>query len=153
MCKSWTIDVNNPGSQHAYEALLSCIRELPELWFPFDRLFEDLIQKFRNFRSVKKRSFHSLVLSSCLTAPHSTKRLEPYPWTSVDNRPTVQPNTYGHCECVRVPLRACTLVIRSKVSLSCRCFPVLLARSIHLPLTHFTVGLRRRSLASTLAMK
>ena len=63
------------------------------------------------------------------------------------------PEMIEPCERERVPLRACTLVSRSKVSLSCRCFPVLLARSIHLPLNHFTVGLRRRSLASTLAMK
>lgn len=46
-----------------------------------------------------------------------------------------------------------TLVIRSKVSFSCKCFPVLLARSIHFPLNHLMVGLRRRSLASTLATK
>lgn len=42
---------------------------------------------------------------------------------------------------------------RSNVSFSCRCFPVLLARSIHFPLNHLIVGLRRRSLASTFAMK
>lgn len=46
-----------------------------------------------------------------------------------------------------------TLVSRSNVSFSCKCFPVLLARSIHFPLNHLTVGLRRRSLASTLAVK
>lgn len=46
-----------------------------------------------------------------------------------------------------------TLVNRSKVSFSCKCFPVLLARSIHFPLNHLIVGLRRRSLASTLATK
>jgi len=46
-----------------------------------------------------------------------------------------------------------TLVSRSKLSLSWRCFPVLLARSIHFPLNHLIVGLRRRSFASTLATK
>lgn len=46
-----------------------------------------------------------------------------------------------------------TLVKRSKLSFSCRCFPVLLARSIHFPLNHLIVGFRSRSLASTLAMK
>lgn len=55
------------------------------------------------------------------------------------------------CRCCAVWFR--TFVCRSKVSFSCRCFPVLLARSIHLPLNHLMVGLRRRSLASTLAMK
>lgn len=44
-----------------------------------------------------------------------------------------------------------TLDNLSKVSFSCKCFPVLLARSIHFPLNHLIVGLRRRSLASTLA--
>lgn len=44
-----------------------------------------------------------------------------------------------------------TLLARSNVSFSCKCFPVLLARSIHFPLNHLIVGLRRRSLASTLA--
>lgn len=57
----------------------------------------------------------------------------------------------GTYECGSVWCR--TFVCRSKVSFSCRCFPVLLARSIHLPLNHLIVGLRRRSLASTLAMK
>lgn len=45
-----------------------------------------------------------------------------------------------------------TLVWRSKDSFSCRCFPALLARSIHFPLNHLTFGFRRRSLASTLAI-
>lgn len=49
--------------------------------------------------------------------------------------------------------RGSTFVSRSNVSLSCKCFPVLLARSIHFPLNHLMVGLRRRSLASTLATK
>lgn len=49
--------------------------------------------------------------------------------------------------------RTSTFVNRSNVSLSCKCFPVLLARSIHFPLNHLMFGLRRRSLASTLAMK
>lgn len=49
--------------------------------------------------------------------------------------------------------RRSTFVNRSNVSLSCKCFPVLLARSIHFPLNHLMFGLRRRSLPSTLAMK
>ena len=41
----------------------------------------------------------------------------------------------------------------SKVSFSWRCFPALLARSIHFPLNHLIVGFLRRSSALTLAIK
>lgn len=44
-----------------------------------------------------------------------------------------------------------TLVLRSYVSFSCRCFPDLLARSIHFPLNHLTVGFFSNDSAFTLA--
>lgn len=44
-----------------------------------------------------------------------------------------------------------TLVLRSKVSFSWRCFPDLLARSIHFPLNHLMVGFFSRDSAFTLA--
>lgn len=44
-----------------------------------------------------------------------------------------------------------TLVLRSNDSLSCRCFPDLLARSIHFPLNHLTVGFFSNDVALTLA--
>lgn len=46
-----------------------------------------------------------------------------------------------------------TFVLRSKVSFSCRCFPDLLARSIHFPLNHLMVGFFSRDSAFTLATK
>lgn len=44
-----------------------------------------------------------------------------------------------------------TLVLRSNDSFSCRCFPDLLARSIHFPLNHLTVGFFSSDSAFTLA--
>lgn len=45
------------------------------------------------------------------------------------------------------------LVPRSYASFSCRCFPDLLARSIHFPLNHFTEGFFSSDSAFTLAVK
>lgn len=50
-------------------------------------------------------------------------------------------------------LKGHTRVCLSKVSFSWRCFPALLARSIHFPLNHLMVGFLRRSSALTLAIK
>ena len=54
------------------------------------------------------------------------------------------------CRPVCVYLR--TLVSRSYVSLNCRCFPALLARSSHFPFSHFTVGFLVRVVESTFAV-
>lgn len=69
-------------------------------------------------------------------------------------KPRINPKSKKKSNMDLFNLNPCiTLVRRSKLSFSCRCFPVLLARSIHFPLNHLTVGLRSKSLASTFAIK
>lgn len=52
---------------------------------------------------------------------------------------------------VSATLSHITFVLRSYVSFSCRCFPDLLARSIHFPLNHLMVGFFSNDSAFTLA--